>query len=85
MCKYTIRKTAWDEARSFSIPNWRSTALGKVRAQITAVGMYMPEKHISNHDLSELVKTSDEWIRERTGIVERRFVSDKEANSDLSV
>ena len=59
--------------------------MDKVRAQISAIGMYMPEKHISNHDLSELVNTSDGWIRERTGIVERRFVSDKEANSDLCV
>jgi 3-oxoacyl-[acyl-carrier-protein] synthase III len=40
---------------------------------ITGVGHYVPEKVITNHDLSKLMDTSDEWIRERTGIVERRY------------
>ena len=57
----------------------------KVRAQITALGMYVPEKRVTNDDLALLVDTSDEWIRERSGISERRFVSDGQANSDLSV
>lgn len=57
----------------------------KTRAYISAVGMYVPERVITNEDLSRMVDTSDQWIRERTGIVERRFVSNGEANSDLSV
>ena len=57
----------------------------KVQAQITALGMYVPEKRVTNDDLALLVDTSDEWIRERSGISERRFVSDGQANSDLSV
>ena len=57
----------------------------KVRAQITALGMYVPEKRVTNDDLALLVDTSDEWIRERSGISERRIVSDGQANSDLSV
>ena len=61
------------------------TTLKKVRAQITALGMYVPEKLVTNDDLALLVDTSDEWIRERSGISERRFVSDGQANSDLSV
>ena len=61
------------------------TTLKKVRAQITALGMYVPEKRVTNDDLALLVDTSDEWIRERSGISERRFVSDGQANSDLSV
>jgi len=46
--------------------------------------MCVPDKVVTNHDLEELVETSDEWIKERTGISERRFVSDGEVNSDLS-
>ena len=56
-----------------------------MRAKITALGMYVPERKVSNDDLSNLVDTSDEWIRERTGILERHMVSDGEANSDLSM
>jgi len=59
--------------------------LNKIRAQITALGMYVPEKRVTNDDLALLVDTSDEWIRERSGISERRIVSDGQANSDLSV
>jgi len=59
--------------------------LKKIRAQITALGMYVPEKRVTNDDLALLVDTSDEWIRERSGISERRIVSDGQANSDLSV
>lgn len=47
--------------------------------------MYVPETRITNQDLEKIVATSDQWIRERTGILERRIVSDSEANSDLSV
>jgi 3-oxoacyl-[acyl-carrier-protein] synthase-3 len=46
--------------------------------------MYMPEKVVTNQDLEKLVDTSDEWIRERTGIRERRFVRDGQTNSDLA-
>ncbi len=56
-----------------------------IRAQITALGMYVPEKRVTNEDLAHVVDTSDEWIRERSGIRERRIVSDGQANSDLSV
>ena len=47
--------------------------------------MCVPERRVTNEDLAKLVNTSDEWIRERTGISERRMVSDGQANSDLSV
>ena len=57
----------------------------KIRAQITALGMYVPEKRVTNDDLALLVDTTDEWIRERSGISERRIVSEGQANSDLSV
>lgn len=47
--------------------------------------MYLPERVLTNKDLEQRVDTTDEWIRERTGIAERRIISDGQANSDLSV
>jgi 3-oxoacyl-[acyl-carrier-protein] synthase-3 len=46
------------------------------RAAITAVGHYLPEERMTNADLEKLVDTSDEWIRTRTGIRERRILRD---------
>lgn len=54
-------------------------------ATITGTGAYLPEKVITNADLEEMVDTSDEWIRQRTGIVERRIADDDTATSDLSI
>lgn len=47
-------------------------------AAITAVGAFLPEDRLTNHDLEKLVDTSDEWIRSRTGIRERRILWDKD-------
>ena len=47
--------------------------------------MYVPEKRVTNDALSKVLDTSDEWIRERTGISERRIAEKGQANSDLSV
>lgn len=46
------------------------------RAAITAVGHYLPENRLTNHDLEQMVETNDEWIRTRTGIEERRILKD---------
>lgn len=54
-------------------------------AAITGCGRALPQRVITNFDLEKLVDTSDEWIRTRTGISERRVVSDDEATSDLAV
>jgi len=43
------------------------------KSKIAGVGRYLPEKVVTNNDLAQLMDTSDEWIRERTGIRERRF------------
>lgn len=56
----------------------------KRRATITAVGHYVPEKVLTNADLEKMVDTSDEWIRTRTGIRERRIL-EQGATSDLAV
>jgi 3-oxoacyl-[acyl-carrier-protein] synthase-3 len=54
------------------------------RAAITAVGHYLPEKVMTNLELEKMVDTTDEWIRTRTGIRERR-VLENGATSDLAV
>ncbi len=54
-------------------------------AAITGTGSYLPETVLTNSDLEKMVDTSDEWIRQRTGIVERRIADDDIATSDLSV
>jgi len=59
--------------------------LMKIRARISGAGMYVPEKVVNNRDMEKFVETSDEWIIERTGIRERRFVAEGQANSDLAV
>lgn len=54
------------------------------RATITAVEHYVPEKILSNADLEKMIDTTDEWIRTRTGISERRIM-DQGATSDMAV
>lgn len=44
------------------------------RAAVTAVGHFLPETRLTNADLERMVDTSDEWIRTRTGIAERRIL-----------
>lgn len=51
---------------------------------IKGMGYYVPENIVTNFDLEKMVETSDEWIRTRTGIEERRFISPDEATSDLA-
>ena len=42
-----------------------------INSIITGVGHYVPERVVTNHDLAKVMDTNDEWIQERTGIVER--------------
>ncbi len=53
-------------------------------ARISAVGSYLPEKLLTNSDLEQIMETSDEWIRSRTGIIERHIVADGEASSAMA-
>jgi 3-oxoacyl-[acyl-carrier-protein] synthase-3 len=53
-------------------------------ATIVGTGMCVPDRVLTNHDLERLVDTSDEWIRERTGITERRIVAPGQQASDLA-
>ncbi len=52
--------------------------------KIISTGAYVPERVVTNDDLSEIVDTSDAWIRDRTGIRERRIASDDECTSILA-
>jgi len=53
-------------------------------AAIAGWGKYLPERVLTNQDLERMVDTSDEWIRTRTGIVERRLVAEGESASTLA-
>jgi 3-oxoacyl-[acyl-carrier-protein] synthase-3 len=53
-------------------------------AKITGTGGYLPEKVLTNADLEKIVDTSDQWIRERTGVEERHIVGEGETTCDLA-
>lgn len=53
-------------------------------SSIIGTGSYVPERVLTNDDLSKIVDTSDEWITTRTGIKERRIAADDEATSDMA-
>jgi 3-oxoacyl-[acyl-carrier-protein] synthase-3 len=55
-----------------------------MRAKIIGVGSCVPSRVITNDDLAKIIDTSDEWIRKRTGIAERRVTDDATATSDLA-
>ena len=54
-----------------------------MRATVTATARYLPKRVLTNADLEKMVDTSDEWIRNRTGIENRHLVSEGEATSDM--
>ena len=54
-------------------------------ARIIGTGGYLPEKVLTNHDLEKMMDTSDEWIRERTGIHRRHIAGDGETTSDMAL
>lgn len=55
-----------------------------IRAGISALGVYAPEKILTNFDLEKMMDTSDEWITTRTGIRRRHVAADDEFTSDLA-
>ncbi|MCK4396909.1 ketoacyl-ACP synthase III [candidate division WOR-3 bacterium] len=54
------------------------------RVAIVGTGSYAPEKILTNDDIAKIVDTSDEWIKTRTGVKERRVVGEGEATSDIA-
>lgn len=55
------------------------------KSRILGVGAYTPERVLTNREIERIVDTSDEWIRERTGIHERRTAAEGEATSDMAL
>ena len=55
-----------------------------IRAAITSVGKFLPQRVITNKDIEDIIDTSDEWIVQRTGIRERRFLDPGLGNSFMS-
>ena len=52
---------------------------------LRGIGSYVPSIKVDNNELSKKVDTSDEWIRSRTGIKERRYAAEDENTSDLAL
>lgn len=63
-------------------PEWRGLTLP---VAVTGLGTYLPERVVTNDDLSGVLRTSDEWIRSRTGIAARRVAAPEQATSDLAL
>ena len=55
-----------------------------VRTEFISTGMYVPERVVTNHELEGVMDTSDEWIRQRSGIEERRWAAEDEGGSDMA-
>ena len=56
-----------------------------LRSQVAGCGGYLPERVVTNNELAARLETSDDWIRQRTGIGERRIAAEGELTSDLAV
>ncbi len=55
-----------------------------VRAKVTGTGMDVPDRVVTNAELEKYMETSDEWIRQRSGIEERRWVTEEQGPADLA-
>lgn len=51
--------------------------------EIASTGRFLPDRVLTNHDLEDIVETSDEWIRERTGIHERRIADEETGATEM--
>ncbi|MBE7450783.1 MAG: ketoacyl-ACP synthase III [Kofleriaceae bacterium] len=58
--------------------------MSQFRSRILAVGAYVPPRVVTNHDLAKVMETSHEWIVERSGIEERRWVDPGEAGAEMA-
>ena len=58
---------------------------GATRAAILGLGGFVPEKRVTNDDLAQIMDTNDEWIRQRTGIAERRKVEGTITTAELAL
>ena len=56
-----------------------------IRSVVQGCGSYLPERVVTNEELSKTVETSDEWIRQRTGICQRHIAAEDEFTSHLAI
>jgi len=56
-----------------------------IYSRIVGTGSYLPPRVMTNHDFAARLETSDAWIRERTGIVERHIAENSQTSSDLAL
>ena len=61
-----------------------STTTGAANARIWGIGAYRPERVVTNDEICEQIDSSDQWIRERSGIITRRFAAPDETVVDMS-
>jgi len=61
-----------------------NTRTGPAHARIWGVGGYRPERVVTNDEICEHIDSSDQWIRERSGIISRRFAAPEETVIDMS-
>ncbi len=59
--------------------------MSELRSVIRGTGGYLPDRILTNADISKIVDTSDQWIQERTGITQRHIAADSQVTSDLAV
>src|SRR5215204_3446561 len=55
-----------------------------MKSRIIGTGSYLPERVVHNTDLEKMMDTTDQWIRERTGIERRRYAADGETTVDMA-
>ena len=56
-----------------------------INSRILGLGHFVPDHVVTNQDLTRLMDTSDEWIRQRTGIEERHFITEDTGPADLAL
>ena len=59
--------------------------MNKINSHIIGMGYYVPKNIINNEYFTQFMETSDQWIQDRTGIKERRFVANNEGPSDIAI
>ena len=61
-----------------------NVSTGSPHARLMSVGAYRPERVVTNAEICERIDSSDEWIRERSGIISRRFAAPGETVTDMA-
>ena len=62
-----------------------TTSTSVAGSRIIGVGHYQPDRVVTNHEITEMVDTSDEWIQQRTGVVTRRLAADDQSVTELAI